>query len=77
MSVITLQVVGWWDLLNCICAMNESESRGRPTPNLLTAEIRNWYSFPLISLVALNEQASHLLVIIAQEILDVSLFSTV
>lgn len=52
------------------------ESRGLPTPNLLTAEILNWYSLPLIRLVALKEQASHLELTMAQEILDVSLFST-
>lgn len=63
-------------LLYCIRAMIGSESRGLPTPNLLTAEILNWYSLPLIRLVALKEQASHLDVTIAQEILEVSLFST-
>lgn len=39
--------------LYCILAMMGSESRGLPTPNLLTAEILNWYSLPLIRLVAL------------------------
>lgn len=56
--------------------MTASESSGLPTPNLLTAEILNWYSLPLIRLVALNEQASHLDVTKAHVILDVSLFST-
>lgn len=53
-----------------------SESSGLPTPNLLTAEILNWYSLPLMRLVTLKEQASHMEVTKAQEILDVSLFST-
>lgn len=40
-------------LLYCIWAMTGSESRGFPTPNLFTAEILNWYSLPLMRLVAL------------------------
>lgn len=52
-----------------------SDSSGLPTPTLLTADTRNWYSLPLISFVALKEQASHLDVTSAHEILEVSRFS--
>lgn len=51
------------------------DSKGLPTPNLLTAETLNWYSLVLMSLVALKVHSVHSSDTKAQEILEVSRFS--
>lgn len=52
------------------------DSKGLPTPNLLTAETLNWYSLVLISFVALKVHSLQSSDTKAQEILEVSRFST-
>lgn len=51
------------------------DSNALPTPNMLTADTLNWYSFVLMSLVALKVHCLHSSDTKAQEILDVSRFS--
>lgn len=51
------------------------DSKALPTPNLLTADTLNWYSFVFMSLVALKVHSFHSSDTKAQEILEVSRFS--